>query len=129
MMGEQIAVMRRTVTGADGMGEPEYEWTSETVDNCLVKPSTGTDAAGSGTDIAEDGRPDALKVTVSVALPKGYTEGKPIGYFEHARIALISRGMDAADPESALYVHGCPMRTVPCPTAWDTVLKCGRTDG
>lgn len=121
-MGEEVAVLRRVRAGEDGMGEPTYEWSCETVWNCLVKPSAGTDAAAAG-------RPDGLTVSVSVALPKSYTAGKPPTYFERARVALVSRGMDAADPESALYVHGCPMRTVPCPTAWDTVLKCGRTDG
>ncbi len=122
MIGEEIAVLRRSEAGSDGMGEPVYEWASETVRNCLVKPSSGADAA-------EDGRPDALSASVSVALPKAYTEGKPPDYFEHARVALTSRGMDAGDPESALLVRGCPMRTAPCPTAWDTVLQCGRTDG
>ncbi len=122
MMGETIAVLRRAATGEDGMGETVYEWVSETVEDCLVKPSTGTDSS-------QDGRPDAATATATVALPKGYTEGKPLGYFEHARVALVSRGMDATDPGNALSVQGCPLRTAPCPTAWDMLLTCGRTDG
>ena len=122
MMGEAVAVLRRSGTGTDGMGEPTYEWSAETVEGCLVKPSGGSDAA-------EAGRPDAVSVSVSVALPKSYTAGKPPTYFEHARVALTSRGMGASDPEGALRVRGCPMRTVPCPTPWDTVLSCGRADG
>lgn len=121
-MGEEIAVLRRVKAGEDGMGEPTYEWASETVANCLVKPNTGTDAA-------EDGRPDALTAALTVALPKSYTAGKPPAYFEHARVALTSRGMDAGDPDAAFCVNGCPMRTSPCPTSWDTVLSCGRADG
>ena len=121
-MGEEVAVLRRVRAGEDGMGEPTYEWAAETVEGCLVKPSGGSDAA-------EAGRPDGLTVSASVALPKSYTAGKPPAYFEHARVALTSRGMDAADPDAALFVRGCPMRTVPCPTAWDTVLTCGRADG
>lgn len=121
-MGEEIAVLRRVRAGEDGMGEPVYEWASEVVENCLVKPNTGTDAA-------EAGRPDEVDVSLTVALPKSYTAGKPPTYFEHARVALISRGMDAGDPEAAFFVRGCPMRTAPCPTSWDTVLSCGRADG
>lgn len=121
-MGEEIAVLRRVKSGEDGMGEPTYEWSCETVEGCLVKP-------GAGTDAAEAGRPDGLTVSASVALPKSYTADKPPTYFEHARVALTSRGMDAADPDAALFVRGCPMRTAPCPTAWDTVLVCGRADG
>ncbi len=122
MMGEAIAVLRRTATDEDDMGEAVYEWSSETVEGCLVKPSTGSDSS-------QDGRPDAATATATVALPKGYTEDKPLGYFEHARVALVSRGMDAADPDAAFSVLGAPMRTSPCPTAWDTLLALGRTDG
>ncbi len=122
MMGEEIAVLRRSRAGEDSMGEPAYEWSSEAVAGCLVKPSAGSDAS-------EAGAPDALKAAFSVALPKSYTAGKPPTYFEHARVALTSRGMDPADPDAAFAVNGCPMRTSPCPTAWDTVLSCGRADG
>ncbi len=122
MLGEDIAVLRRVESGEDGMGEAVYEWASETVAGCLVKPSGGSDAA-------QDGRPEAVGAAFSVALPKGYTEGKPLGYFDHAHVALVSRGMDAEDPDAAFRVLGSPMRTASCPTAWDTVLTCGRTDG
>lgn len=122
MMGETIAVLRRAAVGEDAMGEPAYVWDAETVEGCLVKPSGGSDAA-------EGGRPDAVSVSVTVALPKSYTADKPPAYFERARVALTGRGMGADDPEGALRVLGCPMRTVPCPTPWDTVLTCGRVDG
>lgn len=127
MMGETIAILRRSKTGVDGMGEPAYEWTSETVENCLVKPASGSDSTTS--DQADNGRPNMLAVSFTVALPKSYTADKALDYFEHSRVALVSRGMAANDSDAAFYVHGCPMRTNPCPTAWDTVLSCGRTDG
>ncbi len=122
MLGEEIAVLRRAESGEDDMGEAVYKWVSETVEGCLVKPSGGSDAA-------QDGRPEAVGAAFSVALPKAYTEDKPLGYFDHAHVALVSRGMDAEDPDAAFRVLGAPMRTSPCPTAWDTVLTCGRTDG
>lgn len=121
-MGEEVAVLRRVAVGEDSMGEPDYVWDADVVPGCLVKPSSGSDAS-------EAGAPDAVRAAFSVALPKSYTAGKPPAYFEHARVALTSRGMDPSDPVAAFAVSGCPMRTDPCPTAWDTVLSCGRADG
>lgn len=125
MIGEEIAVLRRARAGTDDMGEAAYEWSSEAVPNCLVKPGTAT-ADGEQSDAL---RPDAAEVTATVALPSDYTDGKPFGYFANARVALTARGMDADDHEKALRVVGDPLRTDPCPTSWDTLLTLTRAEG
>lgn len=122
MLGETVAVLTRTKTGTDEMGEPTYEWASETVDNVLVRPL-------SGADLVDPLRPDGIRVSYSLAFPKAWTKGKKPGFLAHRRVALIARGMDANDADSALMVSGSPDRTAPCPTAWDTVAEVGRTDG
>lgn len=122
MLGETVAVLTRTKTGTDEMGEPVYEWTAETVDNVLVRPL-------SGSDLVDSLRPDGIQVSYSLAFPKAWTAGKLPGFLAHRRVALVARGMDAKDADSALMVSGSPDRTVPCPTAWDTVAEVGRNDG
>lgn len=120
MMGERVAILRRTRTGEDSMGEPLYEWSSEEVDGCLVRPLSGSDAA-------EAKRPDGVTVRYDVALPKSYTA--TMAPLAHARLALVERGMDPEDADAALHVSGAPDVTRPCPTAWDVVVSVGRTDG
>ena len=88
------------------MGELVTSWEAEEVEGCLVKPLSGSSAA-------EEGRPGAVRLAARVALPKAYTAGKPSRYFEGARVALTSRGMDPADAGAAFAVVGCPMRTEP----------------
>lgn len=122
MIGEEVAVLTRTQTGADEMGEPTYEWTSERVDNVLVRPLTGS-------DLADPLRPDGIRVSYSLAFPKAWTAGRAPGFLAHRRVALVARGMGEADPDAALRVSGSPDRTTPCPTAWDTVAEVGRVDG
>ncbi|MCI6844146.1 MAG: hypothetical protein MR874_05240 [Coriobacteriaceae bacterium] len=122
MLGETVAVLTRTQTGADEMGEPTYEWTSERVDNVLVRPLTGS-------DLADPLRPDGIRVSYSLAFPKAWTAGRAPGFLAHRRVALVARGMGEADPDAALRVSGSPDRTTPCPTAWDTVAEVGRVDG
>ena len=122
MTGERVAVLRPVVGGEDAMGEPVKAWEAEEVAGCLVKPLSGSSAS-------EGGRPGAVRLAARVALPKAYTADKPPRYFEGARVALTSRGMDAGDADGAFAVVGCPMRTAPCPTRWDTVLELSRVDG
>lgn len=120
MMGERVAVLRRSKVDEDSMGEPVYDWAYEVVENCLVRPL-------SGSDIDEPERPDGVTAEYSVALPKGYTA--TMAPLRHARVALVDRGMDAADAGAALRVSGSPDVTRPCPTLWDVVLECGRAYG
>ena len=120
MLGERVAVLRRSKTGEDPMGEPVWEWDAETVEGCLVRPLAGT-------DIDEAARPDGVVAEYSVALPKSYTA--TMAPLRHARVALVDRGMDPADAEAALRVSGSPDVTRPCPTLWDVVLECGRAYG
>lgn len=120
MTGETVAVLRRSKAGEDGMGEPVYRWSAEVVENCLVRPL-------SGSDLADALRPDGVRVQCSVALPKAYTA--TMAPLAHARVALVDRGMDPSDADAALRVSGAPDVTRPCPTAWDVVAECGRVDG
>lgn len=120
MLGEDVAVLRRTQTGTDAMGEPTYEWVPEVVGCCLVRPLDGSDA------IAADA-PDGRRCEYRIAFPKAWTAtAAPLA---GCRVALVSRGMDAADAARALRVSGSPDRTVPCPTRWDTVADVWRADG
>ena len=122
MLGETVAVLTRRKTGEDEMGEPVYEWDSARVENVLVRPL-------SGSDLADSLRPDGIRVSYSLAFPKAWTAGKAPGFLAHRRVALVARGMDERDADAALRVSGSPDRTVPCPTAWDTIAEVGRTDG
>lgn len=118
MIGERVAVLHRARVGDDAMGEPVHEWRPTVVDGALVRPLAGG-------EVADALRPDGVRVLYSIALPKAY-DGPPLA---HARIALVDRGMDAADADAALRVLGSPDRTVPCPTRWDMVFEAGRIDG
>lgn len=120
MLGERVAVLRRSKTGEDPMGEPVYEWVREVVDNCLVRPLPGS-------DIEEPERPDGVVAEYSVALPKSYTA--TMAPLRHARVALVDRGMDPADAGAALMVSGSPDVTRPCPTLWDVIMEVGRVHG
>ena len=122
MLGETVAVLTRTKTGTDEMGEPVYEWASERVENVLVRPL-------SGADLVDSLRPDGIRVSYSLAFPKAWTAGKAPGFLDHRRVALVARGMGEADADAALRVSGSPDRTTPCPTAWDTACEVGRVDG
>lgn len=122
MLGETVAVLTRRRTGTDEMGEPVYGWSAEQVENVLVRPL-------SGSDLADPLRPDGIRVSYSLAFPKAWTAGKAPGFLAHRRVALVARGMDGNDADAALRVSGSPDRTVPCPTAWDTIAEVGRTDG
>lgn len=122
MTGERVSVLTRSQAGTDGMGEPVYEWSHELVEGVLVRPLSGSDLTGAL-------RPDGVRVSYSLAFPKSWTAGRPPGFLARRRVALVDRGMDAEDAEAALRVSGSPDRTVPCPTAWDTVCEVGRVDG
>ena len=122
MLGETVAVLTRRRTGEDEMGEPVYGWSAEQVENVLVRPL-------SGSDLTDPLRPDGIRVSYSLAFPKAWTAGKAPGFLAHRRVALVARGMDGNDADAALRVSGSPDRTVPCPTAWDTIAEVGRTDG
>lgn len=122
MMGESIVLFDRSDTATDDFGNPVSEWTATTVDHCLVRPLNGSDANDSQ-------RPDGVTISCTVALPKTFTANTTMERFKLSRVALIERGMDGTDPESALRVSGAPFRVVPCPTYWDTLLECGVDDG
>lgn len=122
-LGERVAVLTRSKTGTDEMGEPVYTWASEVVDDCLVRPLSGSDLTNSRS--SSDGmRPDGVLVQYSVAFPKTYK-----GNLVHARVVLIDRGGDVNDIDAALRVSGAPDRTVPCPTRWNMIAEVGVLNG
>lgn len=119
-MGEAVAVLRRSLGGADAMGDPIEEWSAETVEGCLVRPLAGSD------DRLEDS-PDRRRAGYRIAFPKSWTAtAEPLA---GCRVALVARGMDPSDAPSALRVAGAPDRTSPCPTAWDLAADVWRADG
>lgn len=122
-MGERVAVLRRREEGRDAMGEPVWGWDSEEVAGCLVRPLAGSDPDASG----GLPRPDGVTAEYAVAFPKGYTA--TMAPLRHARVALVERGMDAGDADSALMVSGSPDVTRPCPTRWDVIAEVGRMHG
>lgn len=112
-LGERIAVLRRSKAGVDEMGDPVYEWTSETVEGALVRPVQPS-------EVDDSKRPDGWTASWSIALPKEYTAScAPLA---HSRVALVGRGMPE-DPDVALRTVGSPSRTIPCPTRWDVILE------
>lgn len=114
MFGEVVSVWRKTQTGTDAMGEPIYEWTSEDVANCLIRPL-------SGEDISEAARPDGVRASYSVAFPKTYLDRDSL---RGCKVSFRDLGED-----EALDVVGEPDITRPCPTAWDVIAQVGRADG
>ena len=118
MMGETVVVLARSKAGEDPMGEPVYEWSPTTVGGCLVRPL-------SGSDVGDALRPDGVRVSYTVAFPKAYAGPS----LEHARVALVDRGMDPTDAEAAYRVSGAPDVTRPCPTRWNMCAHVGRVDG
>ncbi len=117
MLGETVAVLSRRKIGEDELGEPVYEWESQRVDGVLVRPVSRDDPD-------EPERPDGIRVQYSLAFPKSY-QGPSL---EHARIALVDRGMEE-DPEDALLVSGKPDVLRLCPTKWNMIAKVGRVYG
>lgn len=122
MLGEDVVVLTRTKAGEDELGEPTYTWDGERVSNVLVRPL-------SGSELTDALRPDGIRVSYELSFPKSWTAGKAPGFLAHRRVALVARGMDGSDADSALRVTGSPDRTIPCPTAWDTSCEIGRVDG
>lgn len=114
MIGETIEVLRKTQKGTDSMGEPTYEWVSEQVQNCLVRPLQGA-------DLTDALRPDGVRVSYVVAFPKSYTGRSTL---RGCKVAFPARSN--TEP---LWVSGSPDITSPCPTEWDTTAEVGRVDG
>lgn len=122
---QKVRVWARQPAGTDPMGETVYEWCPTDVSGVLVRPVSASDMERG--DSASDLRPDGVRVSFSLAFPKGYA-GPPL---RHARVTLLdpAYGMDPTDPAAALAVSGDPAPTVPCPTPWDMIAQVGRTDG
>lgn len=118
MFGEKVIFLIRAANGIDELGNPVYAWEQIEVENCLVRPLSGSDAADSL-------RPDGVRAAYSVAVPKTY-DGPSL---KHARACLVARGMDAEEIDDALWVSGSPDITVPCPTYWNMIVEVGRMDG
>lgn len=137
-MTERVAVLKRTQTGTDSMGEPTYEWKSEVVDKVLVSVSgvsvTSNGFSGRNTiftsgDTSFNRRYEGAKTLVTLAFPMAWAKTKPDGYLRNARIALIDRGMDANDPEQAFYVSGIPMRSSVSPNTWGLSVEAWKASG
>ena len=120
MIGEAVSVLRRSQSGLDGMGDPIFEWSGESVQNVLVRPL-------SGSDMSDQLHPSGVKVEYSLAFPKAYTAA--CAPLRGARVALVERGMDGSDAGKALRIAGSPDVTRPCPTEWDMIALAGRADG
>lgn len=110
MKGEQVTVWRKTQTGTDGMGEPEYTWAGEQVQNCLVRPYTGE-------DVTESPHIEGVRVDYTIAFPKTYAGRNTL---RGCKVSFRNITQD-----DALLVVGAPDITSPCPTAWDTLVKVG----
>lgn len=125
MLGERVAVVTRTQTGTDGMGEPTYSWESVEVANVLVKPTAGD------SDPGDDVRPDGVRVSYTLAFPK--TAHGVISQMRGSLVALLDRGMSGGTDEDSrskmLRVLGEPDFVRPCPTQWDSLVHVGRFDG
>lgn len=122
MRGETITVLTRAEDELNDMGEPVYEWSATKVDNCLVKPLSGSDI-----DMAE--RPDGVEAQYTIAFPKTYTGPSLV----HARVVLSDRVGEVEDATeaatTALRVSGAPDITKPCPTAWNMLATVGVVNG
>lgn len=117
MRGERVDVYHREEVGVDALGEPSYVWTTEHVDNVLVRPVNTSATA----DLPDPERPDGIRVSYVLAFPKTY-----VGSLARCKVALVDRGMDFGD---ALDVSGDPDYLRPCPTAWNMLVSVGRVDG
>lgn len=119
LQGETVTVLTYSEGENDEMGEPVKQWTAQTVSNVLVRPLSGSDEA-------EEERPDGVRATYTLAFPKTASDITPT--LRGARIALTDRGMDN-DPDKAFRVSGSPDITRPCPTAWNATVTIGYVYG
>lgn len=117
MLGETVAVLTRRSVGTDEMGDPIYDWDAENVPNVLVRPLQSQ-------ELNDALRPDGVRVIYALAFPKTFA-----GNLNHARVALITRGMDASKPDDALRVTGNTDKTPQSPLLWDRTVEVGRVDG
>lgn len=115
---EAVAVLRPVSTGeTTAHGEPVVEWVPETVEGCTVRPMEGTQ---SGSSDARAGQTSRLEI----AFPKAYTAD-----LRECRVALVDRGMDADDADSAFRVSAGREPTKGAPTVWDRIVEVWRADG
>lgn len=124
---DDVRVWVRSQAGTDPMGEPAYEWTFSDVRGVSVRTCTARDDSGGGE--ASDLRPDGVRVTYTLAFPRGHSLN-----LRGARVTLLrpERGMDTSETDgwrTALVVSGDPRPQVPCTTKWDTIAEVGVTDG
>lgn len=75
--------------------QAEPVWETETVDNCVVTPSNGS-------EVIDSNRPDGFKVMAVLHLPKTYT--KPL---QGAQVLFQGVWMDVAGDNFA-YPENCP---------------------
>lgn len=111
MLGETIRVYPPTQR-LNELGEAIDGDDSYTVDNVVIRPKTPMD----NIDMLHQ---QGAFVRFVIALPKGFH-----GNLRACKVELVSRG------DTTRYdVIGQPEKTVPCPTAWDTICELGVYDG
>lgn len=112
MHGETVNVTWRVPTGeVDGGNSPIYESESESVDDVLVKPGTGSNATDSI-------RPGGVTVTLTLAFPR-------IWEYRSLKGALVTvRGHDYRVIGDPLPVDG-GMK----PTRWNLLVELTDTEG
>ena len=85
--GETIAIKRRTKTGEDAVGQPEYSYAVQTVRDCLI-------AFGSTSEpTATDGTPEDVSLTLY--LPPG-TDVQPGDLFIVRQTEFVKDGIGQA---------------------------------
>lgn len=103
MIGGTVTVLRPVRSGEDAFGRAVAEWVPERVDGVLAAPGT-TEGAG-----AE--RPDGVRSTVRLHIPKGYTAS-----LRGCRVEALGMVWDVVgDP--------LPMPVGLCPGPWNREVE------
>lgn len=103
MTGESVTVLRPVQSGEDAFGRAMVEWVPEQVGGVLVAPGPTSDAGAE--------RPDGVRSTIRLHIPKGYTAS-----LRGCRVEALGRAWDVVgDP--------LPMPDGLCPGPWDREVE------
>ena len=107
----QAVKVRRNINEAKDPFNHQAEptWEEETVENCVVTPTNGT-------EIIESNGPDGFKVTATLHLPKTYTKSLQGAQVQFQGVWLDVAGDNFAYPEN-------------CPTEWNRNVLLGVING
>lgn len=103
VIGATVTVLRPVGTGVDAFGRAVVDWAAEEVGGVLIAPGS---TSGAGAE-----RPDGVRSTIKLHIPKAYTAS-----LRGCRVEALGRAWDVVgDP--------MPMPGGLCPGPWDREVE------